>query len=119
MKEELKINKAKCSVDKRHLTLDCDINYYNPDTQKEEIRNYIFTYDGWSDRDISSLTVDGKNITDFTIIQVYKHCLQAYFDGDGDATVFIDRRYCHNYEYDVYYNGKHYLVDLQVKNIEE
>lgn len=97
----MKINKEKCYVDKRRLVLDCEIRG----------KNYIFTYDGW-DRDTESCTMDGKPIN-FTVITAYKHCVQAYFDTfETDEKVFIDRRYEHNYEYDVYFAGNHYFVDL-------
>ena len=99
----MKINREKCFVDKRKLILDCNIG-------KD---HYVFSYDGWNEPYPKSLTKNGENAK-FEIITDYKHCIQAYFDTDTDAKVFIDRRYDHNYEYDVYYFGKHYFVSCVI-----
>jgi len=112
----MKINQEKCYVDKRRLILDCDIAG----------KNYRFTLDDWDyDNNVRKLEIDGKvavvrsgcetigNPEDwppFAVINSYKHCVQVAFGVDEDRQVFIDRRYEHNNSFDVYYNGKHYLV---------
>lgn len=104
--KEIKINKDKCRVDKRRLVLDCDIDNIN----------YRFHYDGWPESRVEYFSID--NIEQLPgrgwgILTDYKHCVQAFFDvAKGDEKVFIDRRYEHNYEFDVYFSGKAYLVDL-------
>ena len=109
----MKINTENCYVDKRKLIFDCDLDIYNLEKNRVETKNFIFEYNGWGDEDVFSLKINGKNSSEFAIITSYKHCIQAHFDGDDDAKVFIDRRYCHNHEFDVYYQGKHYLVNCK------
>lgn len=102
MEKEIKINEDKCYVDKRKLILDCVIAG----------KNYVFTLNEWDwnkDR-VESLTIDGE-AGSYGVITSYKHCIQAWFDADEDRKVFIDRRYEHNHEYDVYYGGKSYQVN--------
>lgn len=108
MENELKINQEKCYVDKRKLVLNFDL----------EGKNYEFFVDHWclGNDGVEYLKVNGKD-RKFKIIQAYKHCIQAYFDTDeefSDRKVFIDRRYEHNYSFDVYYGGKHYLVGEEI-----
>lgn len=107
---EVKINQDKCSVDKRHLDLNIDILEYNTSSNKTEWNNYKFGHDHWGDKEITILEINGKKSSNFNLLTVYKHCLQAVIDTQDDAKIFIDRRYCHNNSYDVYFNGKHYLV---------
>lgn len=98
--KELKINQEKCSVDKRSLYLDFDLDG----------KNYRFSYNGWNEPYPQSFTMDGVPMN-YGIITDYKYCIQAWCDThESDRKVFIDRRYEHNYSYDVYFAGKHYLV---------
>ncbi len=103
--KDLVINQDKCFVDKRKLVL--DFNLGND--------NWVFHYDGWGHDEvfIESLKKNGQEMP-LHLIEVYKHCVQVYFDVEEDRKLFIDRRYEHNHSFDVYYGGKHYLVGEEI-----
>lgn len=95
------INQKKCYVDKRKLVL--NINY-NKD-------NWIFHYDDWGNNTEKYLTQNGKRRR-MHIIEAYKYNIQSWFEipeADG-AKLFIDRRYCHNHSFNIYFRGKTYLI---------
>lgn len=109
----MQINYEQCEVDKRRLIFDCRIG--------ED--NYRFVYDDWSeDTSEKTFTRNGKK-TAGKVLDAYKHRVFAYFpvvhtyiDGETtemDSWVVIDRRYEHNHSYDVYYEGKHYLIGTE------
>ena len=98
----MKINQEKCSVDKRSLIFDCDIDGHN----------YHFEYDDWNCEGI---------IKGGVVIACSKHYLQAYILTQNEPVIFIDRSYKHNYSYEVYYDGVVYTVEekTNMKTIKE
>jgi len=97
--KELEINQDKCLADKRRLVFDCELRG----------KRYQFVIDGWAGEDISELLIDGVS-SPYNIISFYKWNVQVALTTEV-GYIFIDRRYEHEEnEYDVYFEGKHYLV---------
>ena len=110
----MKINNKNCRVDKRSLVLDCEIDVYNTEKQREETLNIVFRYNGWAEGgDGITLEINGKISGNFNVIKAYKHRVFAYINDGDEGSIIIDRRYCHDNEYDIYYLGEHYLVDCK------
>jgi hypothetical protein len=103
----IKFNKKECYVTKRSLILDCVLNDY--DLKDRHIR---FEFDAWNENKYKKLfKVNGVKSNGLKIINYTKHELQVALSMEGvDGLLFIDRRYEHNSDFNVYFRGKVFLV---------
>lgn len=103
----IKFNKKECYITKRSLILDFIVYDY-----KYSPQHVRFEFDAWnSDRCKKSLTINGTKEKNFKILNYVKHELQVILWVDGiEGYIIIDRRYEHNDVFNIYFQGKSYLV---------
>ena len=115
----MNIHHDKCNFEKREMTIafehegDEYVFVYNEDDFQEEL--------GVKTR----LTRNGVRLkykpyschNPFIIIEDYKYNLQAALKNIGSRgyTLFIDRRYEHGEQCDIYFGGRHYVAGDQTK----